>query len=34
MSSSFGSDVPAMAEDLIPKLKCAVCGSKKVVELI
>jgi hypothetical protein len=25
----FGPDAPAMADDLIPKLKCAVCGSKK-----
>lgn len=26
----FGPDAPAMADDLIPKLKCAKCGSKKV----
>jgi hypothetical protein len=26
----FGPDAPAMAHDLIPKLKCAKCGSKKV----
>ncbi len=26
----FGPDTPAMADDLIPKLKCARCGGKKV----
>lgn len=26
----FGPDAPAMADDLIPKLKCDKCGSKKV----
>ena len=26
----FGPDALAMADDLIPKLKCAKCGSKKV----
>ena len=26
----FGPDAPAMAADLIPKLKCAKCGSKRV----
>ena len=26
----FGPDAPAMADDLIPKLRCAKCGGKKV----
>jgi hypothetical protein len=26
----FGPDAPAMADDLIPKLKCAKCGGKRV----
>jgi hypothetical protein len=26
----FGPDAPAMANDLIPKPKCAKCGGKKV----
>jgi len=26
----FGPDAPSMADDLIPKLTCAKCGSKKV----
>ena len=26
----LGSDAPAMAGDLIPKLKCAKCGGKQV----
>ena len=26
----FGPHAPAMADDLIPKLKCAKCGSKRV----
>ncbi|TIX28293.1 hypothetical protein [Mesorhizobium sp.] len=26
----FGPEAPAMADDIIPKLKCEKCGSKKV----
>jgi hypothetical protein len=26
----FGPDAPAMSADLIPKLRCAKCGGKKV----
>ncbi|WP_192177665.1 hypothetical protein [Mesorhizobium amorphae] len=26
----YGPDAPATADDLIPKLKCAKCGSKRV----
>ncbi|WP_245509074.1 hypothetical protein [Mesorhizobium sp. M4B.F.Ca.ET.019.03.1.1] len=26
----FGPDAPAMADDIIPKLKCAKCGGRKV----
>jgi hypothetical protein len=26
----FGPDAPAMADDLVPKLKCARCGGRKV----
>lgn len=26
----FGPDAPAMADDLIPKLKCAKCGGRSV----
>ena len=30
LKAKLGPDAPAMADDLIPKLKCAKCGSKKV----
>ncbi|PTE11536.1 hypothetical protein C9427_04760 [Mesorhizobium helmanticense] len=30
LGDRFGPDAPAMADDLIPKLKCAKCGSKRV----
>jgi len=30
LSDRFGREAPAMADDLIPKLKCAKCGSKRV----
>ncbi|MER9167683.1 hypothetical protein NKI12_09910 [Mesorhizobium australicum] len=26
----FGPEAPAMADDIIPKLKCAKCGGKKI----
>ncbi len=26
----FGPDAPAMHDDIVPKLRCAKCGSKKV----
>lgn len=26
----FGPDAPAMSDDLVPKLRCAKCGGKKV----
>ena len=30
LRDKLGPDAPAMAGDLIPKLKCAKCGGKKV----
>ena len=30
LKAKLGPDAPAMADDLIPKLRCAKCGSKKV----
>jgi hypothetical protein len=26
----FGPDAPAMSDDLVPELRCAKCGGKKV----
>ncbi|QKC83297.1 hypothetical protein [Mesorhizobium sp. NZP2077] len=30
IKDKLGPDAPAMADDLIPKLKCAKCGGKQV----
>lgn len=30
LKAKLGPDAPAMADDLIPKLKCAKCGGKAV----
>ncbi|MCP9234225.1 hypothetical protein NMG46_29210 [Mesorhizobium sp. LMG 17147] len=30
LKAKLGPDAPAMADDLIPKLKCAKCGGKRV----
>ncbi|MER8882581.1 hypothetical protein [Mesorhizobium sp. M0816] len=30
LRARFGPDAPAMADDLIPKLRCAKCGGKRV----
>lgn len=30
LKAKIGPDAPAMADDIVPRLKCAKCGSKKV----
>ncbi|ANN58683.1 hypothetical protein A9174_19325 [Mesorhizobium loti NZP2037] len=30
LRNRFGPDTPAMADDLIPRLKCAKCGGRRV----
>jgi hypothetical protein len=30
LKSKLGPDAPAMADDIIPKLKCAKCGGREI----